>query len=147
MSYISSEKLQKQAVEAMKDLEKKELKPKIRMAIPLQEMPSQDPEIRRNNMEEVSQGYFEEQVKLEAERCLQCKTAPCVKGCPVKIDIPGFIKAAAQGRPLTPLRSCNYCAARLLFSLSPLLTFTHATTQQINIIHFAKISIDGLLKY
>jgi glutamate synthase (NADPH/NADH) small chain len=36
-------------------------------------------------------------VKLEAERCLQCKNAPCIKGCPVEINIPGFIKAAAEG--------------------------------------------------
>jgi glutamate synthase (NADPH/NADH) small chain len=70
---------------------------KERMAIPPQPMPEQDPAIRRTNMEEVSLGYSAEQAKLEADRCLQCKTAPCVSGCPVGIDIPGFIKAIADG--------------------------------------------------
>jgi glutamate synthase (NADPH/NADH) small chain len=70
---------------------------KERMAIPPQPMPEQDPAIRRTNMEEVSLGYSAEQAKLEADRCLQCKTAPCISGCPVGIDIPGFIKAIADG--------------------------------------------------
>lgn len=73
------------------------LKPKDRMLIPVQEMPSQDPVVRRGNMEEVAIGYTAEQARVEAARCLQCKNAPCVKGCPVGIDIPGFLKAAAEG--------------------------------------------------
>ncbi|WP_319559544.1 NADPH-dependent glutamate synthase [Marispirochaeta sp.] len=97
MSYIPADNLHKEAVKAVKELEGKELKPKDRLALPRQEMPSQDPEIRKTNMNEVALGYFEEQVKIEAERCLQCKTAPCISGCPVQIDIPGFIKAAAEG--------------------------------------------------
>ncbi|MBN1685707.1 MAG: NADPH-dependent glutamate synthase, partial [Spirochaetales bacterium] len=52
---------------------------------------------RITNMQEVATGYTEEQCRVEAMRCLQCKNAPCVKGCPVKIDIRGFIKAAAEG--------------------------------------------------
>jgi len=47
-------------------------------------------------MNEVAVGYTSEQAKLEAERCLQCKTAPCIAGCPVAIDIPGFIQAIAD---------------------------------------------------
>jgi len=70
---------------------------KERMAIPAQAMPEQPPEIRRSNMEEVAQGYTAEQAKLEADRCLQCSGAPCIKGCPVGIDIPGFIAAIAEG--------------------------------------------------
>ncbi len=73
-----------------------ELKVKDRLAIPLQDMPSQPPDIRRQNILEVALGYSTEQAKLEALRCLQCKNAPCVAGCPVKIDIPGFIKAVAE---------------------------------------------------
>lgn len=73
------------------------LKPKDRMAIPPQEMPQQDPEARRSNMEEVALGYTPEQARLEAMRCLQCKNAPCISGCPVEIDIPGFLAAAAEG--------------------------------------------------
>ncbi len=72
------------------------LKPKDRMAIPAQVMPSQDPQVRRRNVTEVALGYTAEQARLEAMRCLQCKNAPCVEGCPVRIDIPAFVKAIAD---------------------------------------------------
>ena len=55
-------------------------------------MSFQDPNIRINNFEEVSFGYNNSEAILEASRCLDCKHAPCVKGCPVGINIPGFIK-------------------------------------------------------
>jgi glutamate synthase (NADPH/NADH) small chain len=88
--------------EARKQLEallpkKDALKPKERMAIPAQEMPAQDASARRRNVSEVALGYSQEQAQLEALRCLQCKNAPCVEGCPVRIDIPAFIKAIADG--------------------------------------------------
>ncbi len=54
-------------------------------------MPKQAPEVRRSNFEEVALGYTLEQAKAEAERCLNCKKAFCRQGCPVEIDIPGFI--------------------------------------------------------
>ncbi|MBT3194657.1 MAG: NADPH-dependent glutamate synthase [Verrucomicrobia bacterium] len=72
------------------------LKPKDRMAIPAQPMPAQPASERVKNMEEVALGYTPEQAQVEAERCLQCKNAPCIKGCPVAIDIPGFVKAIAE---------------------------------------------------
>ncbi|MEE8440729.1 MAG: NADPH-dependent glutamate synthase [Spirochaetia bacterium] len=53
--------------------------------------------MRGGNMCEVTHGYFEEQALVEAERCLQCKNAPCVAGCPVRIDIPRFIGHIAEG--------------------------------------------------
>jgi glutamate synthase (NADPH/NADH) small chain len=56
------------------------------------QMPKQDPKVRGKNFNEVALGYTEEQALAEANRCLQCKNAPCVKGCPVEIDIPAFIK-------------------------------------------------------
>jgi len=59
---------------------------------PRQKMPEQDPKQRTKNFEEVALGYTEEQALLEASRCLQCKKPLCVSGCPVRIDIPGFIK-------------------------------------------------------
>jgi glutamate synthase (NADPH/NADH) small chain len=72
------------------------LRPKQRLAIPSQDMPTQDPVQRGKNFHEVALGYTPEQARLEALRCLQCKNAPCIKGCPVAIDIPGFIQAIAD---------------------------------------------------
>ncbi len=71
--------------------------PKVRMQIPPQVMPAQDPLVRRHNMDEVALGYSPAQAILEAQRCLQCKNAPCVTGCPVRIDIPGFIGRIQEG--------------------------------------------------
>ena len=55
------------------------------------EMPTQAPEVRAHNFKEVATGYTEEMAVSEAERCLNCKNQPCVKGCPVNINIPDFI--------------------------------------------------------
>jgi len=55
-----------------------------------------DPQKRAKDFFEVSLGYDEERAVLEAQRCLQCSIPTCVKGCPVGIDIPGFIKQIAQ---------------------------------------------------
>ncbi len=89
--------LDAQAKTYLASLEGKELKNKERAAIPSQDMPSQDAGKRIRNMEEVAQGYTEAQARLESMRCLQCRTAPCIKGCPVAIDIPRFIKHAENG--------------------------------------------------
>ena len=60
------------------------------------DMPKQPPHIRRRNFNEVALGYTPELAVVEAKRCLQCKKPLCVKGCPVEIDIPGFIKCIAD---------------------------------------------------
>ena len=60
-------------------------------------MPSQEPNVRNKNFKEVALGYTEEMAINEAKRCLQCKNHPCRSGCPVEIDIPGFIKHVAEG--------------------------------------------------
>ena len=73
------------------------LKAKDRLAIPAQAMPEQDPQARRRNVNEVAQGYTEEQARLESLRCLQCKNTPCVEGCPVRIRIRDFVGAIAEG--------------------------------------------------
>ena len=57
----------------------------------------QDPKVRATNFEEVCLGYNEEEAREEASRCIQCKNPKCVKGCPVSINIPGFIKEVEQG--------------------------------------------------
>ena len=67
------------------------LKAKERMQIPRQDMPEQKPEDRVKNFNEVPFGFDPESAVKEAMRCLECPKAPCVKGCPVEVDIPGFI--------------------------------------------------------
>jgi len=64
--------------------------------IPRQDMPEQDPKVRAKNFNEVPLGYTEEQAVLEAKRCIQCKKPLCIAGCPVDVDIPGFIKSIAE---------------------------------------------------
>lgn len=61
------------------------------------EMPKQDPQERISNFNEVALGYSAKEAMEEAKRCLQCKKPPCIKGCPVEIDIPAFIKHIEQG--------------------------------------------------
>ena len=60
-------------------------------------MPEQEPKVRAKNFSEVTLGYTPELAMSEAQRCLQCKTAPCRKGCPVEIDIPSFIQHIKDG--------------------------------------------------
>ncbi len=60
-------------------------------------MPSQEPNVRNSNFDEVALGYTPEQAIDEAQRCLNCKTKPCISGCPVKIRIPEFIAEVAKG--------------------------------------------------
>ncbi len=59
-------------------------------------MREQVPEERIKNFQEVPYGYSEQEAKLEAKRCLQCQKPLCVRGCPVEIDIPGFIDLIAK---------------------------------------------------
>ncbi len=68
-------------------------------------MPQQAPEKRIKNFNEVALGYTLEMARKEAARCLQCKKQPCVAGCPVNIDIPGFIKEIKEGRVLDAIRT------------------------------------------
>jgi len=74
-----------------------ELKPADRMKIKRHSMPNQDEHVRRGNFDEVALGYAPETAREEAERCLQCKDPKCVKGCPVGVLIPQFIKALREG--------------------------------------------------
>ncbi len=67
------------------------------MSLKKNEMPSQPPEVRSKNFDEVALGYTQEQAVDEAQRCLNCKNMPCVSGCPVNIHIPAFIQQVAAG--------------------------------------------------
>jgi len=78
--------------------------------IPRHEMPRQKPEDRKHNFSEVALGYTEEMAIAEAQRCLGCKKPACVEGCPVGIDIPGFImkiKERDQAGAIRILRDKN----------------------------------------
>ena len=70
---------------------------KERMAIEPQAMPEQDAKVRARNMNEVALGYTAEMARREASRCMQCAAKPCMQGCPVAINIPGFLAKAAEG--------------------------------------------------
>ena len=70
---------------------------KPNMALQRNEMPAQDAKVRARNFDEVALGYAEETAIDEANRCLDCKTMPCVDGCPVKIHIPEFIGKIKEG--------------------------------------------------
>lgn len=62
-----------------------------------QKMPEQNPKMRIQNFSEVALGYTDTNALKEASRCLQCKNAPCVEGCPVNVPIPAFIKQIKEG--------------------------------------------------
>ena len=97
MSGISGAELASKAKAVLSEIEGKELSNKDRMGLPVQDMPCQEPLSRAHNMDEVALGYTEAQARLEAARCLQCKNAPCMAGCPVSIDIPSFVGLVAKG--------------------------------------------------
>ena len=67
------------------------------MSLQKNPMPSQDPNVRNKNFQEVALGYTEEQALDEAQRCLNCKLKPCMQGCPVMVHIPEFIAEVAKG--------------------------------------------------
>ena len=70
-------------------------KPIVPTRVPMPELP---PDLRRHSFAEVFLGYTPAQARLEAQRCLECKTTPCQKGCPVGVAIRDFLHAIAEGR-------------------------------------------------
>ena len=58
----------------------------------------QDPKVRATNFEEVCLGYNQEEAMEEASRCINCKNAKCIQGCPVSINIPAFVNAVKEGK-------------------------------------------------
>jgi glutamate synthase (NADPH/NADH) small chain len=90
------------------------LKPSERMKIPRQHSIEQNPEERNKNFSEVSFGLNEELAIIEAKRCLDCKNPVCIEGCPVRIDIPGFIKSIIEKdyvAAANKIREANYLPA------------------------------------
>ena len=88
------------------------LSARVRTAIPRATMPELDPAYRITCNEEVQQGLTPEQAVTEATRCLDCPDPGCMKGCPVSINIPAFVKNIQRGH--------NGDAARVLRMTSTL---------------------------
>ena len=98
-----------------------ELPKAARMKVPRHPMATQEPLERIKNFAEVALGYSPEFAMEEAQRCLQCANPPCVKGCPVGIDIPAFVQLIREGdfagslakiRRRTPSRRSAAASAR-----------------------------------
>ena len=70
---------------------------KVNMSMTKNPMPEQDPVVRAGNFEEVALGYDAETAMKEAQRCLDCKNAPCRTGCPVAVKIPRFLEKVRDG--------------------------------------------------
>ena len=88
------------------------LKAKDRIKIPRVRMPELDPAYRATTrLEEVNQGLTAEKAMREAQRCLDCKHPSCVEGCPVNINIPGFIKQIEKGEFIEAARILKQTSA------------------------------------
>ncbi|MGC8743565.1 MAG: NADPH-dependent glutamate synthase [Verrucomicrobiia bacterium] len=84
---------------------KKTISAKERLQIDRQKMPEQDPQERNRNFNEVNLGLTEHLAMLEAQRCLQCREAKCIPGCPVMVNIPRFIKYVSEGNLIAAAES------------------------------------------
>lgn len=93
---MSSDKAQSRDAAWRRDL-REAMTPRERTAIPRAQMPMLDPAFRIRSNDEVNQGLSAEQAVTEATRCLDCPDPQCVTGCPVGIDIPGFVKEIQRG--------------------------------------------------
>jgi len=74
-------------------------------AVPRVAMPEQEPQVRARNFLEVPTGYTVKMAQEEAARCLQCRKPACVAGCPVEVDIPGFINLITEGDLTAAIRN------------------------------------------
>jgi glutamate synthase (NADPH/NADH) small chain len=81
-------------------------------------MPTQEPSVRAHNFDEVALGDTQKMAVEEADRCLGCKNPACVAGCPVGIDIPGFIQKVKVGEFEKPIASSPNQAPCLLFAVA-----------------------------
>jgi glutamate synthase (NADPH/NADH) small chain len=90
---------------------RKGMKAKERTNIPRVQMGELDPEYRSHNREEVNQGLTVEQAVQESHRCLDCANPTCITGCPVEINIPGFIKNIERGEFLEAAKTLKMTSA------------------------------------
>jgi glutamate synthase (NADPH/NADH) small chain len=97
--------------EAWREKLRQDVKPAERSKKARVEMPEADPEERSKGYIEVNRGLTPELAKWEASRCLDCKNPTCISGCPVGIDIPGFIKSVENGDFLAASRIIKSASA------------------------------------
>jgi glutamate synthase (NADPH/NADH) small chain len=95
---VATEQKKKEDIEYVQPGEIGKVIKKDRRKIPRVVMPEQKPEERVKNFNEVPYGLTPELAIKEAQRCLECKKQPCVPGCPVEVDIPGFIGLVTEGK-------------------------------------------------
>ncbi|KGL53776.1 dihydropyrimidine dehydrogenase [Porphyromonas canoris] len=98
------EQIAERRAEEWRELLRKSVKAKDRIATPRVVMPALDPDIRNKNNEEVNLGLSHEQAGQESVRCLDCVDPTCMNGCPVRIHIPTFIKNIERGEVLEAAR-------------------------------------------
>jgi len=94
---VNYKELKKDRVQDWREGLRKSPRAKERVKLPRVQMPEQDPDKRNKNFNEVNQGLEKEKAMREAARCLDCPTPTCISGCPVNINIPGFIKEIERG--------------------------------------------------
>ncbi len=107
----TTEYLKEQRNQPWREELRKQMKNKERADITRVHMNELDPEIRSHNYEEVNLGLTKEQALLEAKRCLDCPDPACITGCPVEINIPGFIKNIERGEFLEAAKTLKETSA------------------------------------
>jgi glutamate synthase (NADPH/NADH) small chain len=95
---VDYKELKKDRTREGREILRNKLGAKERVKIDRVKMPERPPMVRNRDFDEVPVGLSEEQAVKEASRCLDCPTPTCISGCPVNINIPGFIKEIEQGK-------------------------------------------------
>ena len=95
---VDYEELKKDRAREGREILRKKLNAKERAKVDRVKMPERPPMVRNRDFDEVPVGLSQEQAMKEASRCLDCKTPTCISGCPVNINIPGFIKEIELGK-------------------------------------------------
>jgi glutamate synthase (NADPH/NADH) small chain len=94
---VNYKELKKDRMNPWRDDLRKSRDAKERVQVERAKMPENAPDVRNKNFFEVNIGFSEEEARREAGRCLDCPTPTCISGCPVNINIPGFLKEIERG--------------------------------------------------
>lgn len=101
---VNYKELKKDRMNQWREDLRKSREAKDRVQVERKKMPENAPDVRNKNFNEVNIGLSEEQALSEAGRCLDCPTPTCISGCPVNINIPGFVKEIERGEFLQAAR-------------------------------------------